>query len=148
MWHRCCHCKGNQATRHRWSEDSAWSNEERPTVPVLDHDLPDVSVVYYTSPILLVRTVADDGTAVPDVKCSLVYAQDRKPSVRPPNWISGVSGDVNFENQQDGRWRSQSLLPDESLELMVQATGFQTYSNSINLPEGTTREVVATLLKQ
>jgi beta-lactamase regulating signal transducer with metallopeptidase domain len=138
----------HQATRHRWSDDSAWSNEDQPTVPVLDHDLPGVSVVYYTSPILLVRAVAEDGTAVPDFKCSLAYAQNRKPYVRTPNWISGVSGDVDFEKQQDGRWRSQSLLPDENLVLTVQATGFQTYSNSINLPEGTPREVVATLPKQ
>ena len=138
----------HQATRLRWSNDSPWSNEHQATAPVLDHDLPDVSVVYYTSPILLVRAGAEDGTAVPDFKCSLAYAQDRKPQVPTPNWISGVSGDVDFEKQQDGRWRSQSLLPDEDLVLTVRASGFQTYSNSINLPEGTTREVVATLSKQ
>jgi beta-lactamase regulating signal transducer with metallopeptidase domain len=138
----------HEATRYRWSGDSAWRNENEMTAPVLDHDLPGVSVVYYTSPILLVRAVAADGTAVPAFSCSLTYAQDRKPYVRTPNWISGVSGDVDFEKQQDGRWRSQCLLPDENLVLTVRATGFQTYTNSIKLPEGTTREVVATLSKQ
>jgi hypothetical protein len=138
----------HQATRHRWSDHSAWSNADQMTAPVLDHDSPEVSVVYYSSPILLVRAVAEDGTAVPDFKCSLAYAPDRKPYVQTPNWISGVSGDVDFEKQQDGRWRSQSLLPDENLALTVRAAGFQTYSNSVNLPEGSTREVVATLSKQ
>jgi hypothetical protein len=138
----------HQATRHRWSDHSAWSNADQMTAPVLDHDSPEVSVVYYSSPILLVRAVAEDGTAVPDFKCSLAYAPDRKPYVQTPNWISGVSGDVDFEKQQDGRWRSQSLLPDENLELTVRAAGFQTYSNSVNLSEGSTREVVATLSKQ
>lgn len=138
----------HQATRHRWSDESAWSNEDEMTAPVLDHDVPGVSVIYYASPILLVRAVAKDGTAVPGFSCSLAYAQDRKPYVQTPNWVSGVSGDVDFEKQQDGRWRSESLLPDENLVLTVRATGVQTYSNSINLPEGTTREVVATLPKQ
>jgi hypothetical protein len=138
----------HQSTRYRWSEDSPWSNEKEATMSVVDQDYPEVAVVYYTSPILLVRVVAEDGSAVPDFKCSLNYAQDRKPYAHMPNWISGVSGDVDFEKQQDGRWRSQSLLPDENLTLTVQADGFQPYSKSVNLPEGTTRELEARLRKQ
>jgi len=40
-----------------------------------------------------------------------------------PNWVSGVSGDVDFEKQQDGRWRSQSLLPDENLVVVPATVG-------------------------
>jgi beta-lactamase regulating signal transducer with metallopeptidase domain len=138
----------HQSTRHRWSNDSPWSNEEEATVPILDQDYPEFSVIYYAAPVLLVKVVAADGSAVPGFKCQLEYAQGRKPSARPPNWISGATGDVNFEKQTDGRWRSQGLLPDENLELTVRADGFQPYSQSVNLPEGATREIVAQLQKQ
>ena len=58
-------------------------------------------------------------------------------------WI----GDVHFEKQQDGRWRSHCLLPDEDLLLTVEAEGFLTWSHSINLAEGVTREIEAPLRK-
>ena len=107
-----------------------------------------VSVTYYTSPVLLVRAVAEDGTATPGFKCKLVYSNDQKPHEQPPNWISGVGGDVDFEKQQDGRWRSQSLLPDENVILTVEAAGFQPWSQSMSLSEGATQEVEAKLQKQ
>jgi len=137
----------HQSTRSRWSSDSPWSNEHRMTAPVLDHDYQDVSVVYYTSPILLVRAAAEDGSTISSFKCRLEYAKGRKPDVRPPNWIDGVTGDVDFEKQPDGHWRSEQLLPDENLQLTVEADGFKSYTRTVNLPEGTTREVNATLQK-
>ena len=138
----------HQSTRHRWSDDSPWSNENEATMPVVDQAYTNVSVVYYTSPILLVRAVAEDGSAVAGFKCQLAYSQGRKPNRQTPNWISGVAGDVDFEKQTDGRWRSEQLLPDENLTLTVQADGFQPYSQTINLPEGTTRAIEARLRKQ
>jgi len=52
---------------------------------------------------------------------------------------------VDFEKQADGRWRSEGLLPDENLRLTVEAEGYQSYSQPVNLPEGSTREVEARL---
>lgn len=138
----------HQSTRYRWSDESPWSNENQATMPLLDQDYPNVSVIYYTAPVLLVRAVAADGSSIPGFKCQLEYAKNRKPYTRIPNWISGVTGDVDFEKQMDGRWRSESLLPDESVLLTVQADGFQSYSQSVNLPEGATREIAAQLQKQ
>ena len=135
----------HQSTRYRWSDDSPWSNEERPTLPVLDHDINGMTVIYYTAPVVLVRAVAEDGTPIPGCKCQLAYPEGRKPQPESPHWISGVAGEVNFEKQTDGRWRSESLLPDEDLLLTVQAPGFQSWSQPLNLSEGVTREVEARL---
>jgi RNA polymerase sigma factor (sigma-70 family) len=136
------------STRYRWSEDSLWRNEHQITAPVLDHDTNEMSVMYYTSPILLVQALSEDGTAIPDFKCQLVYSTDQKPYGDPPHWISGAGGDVNFEKQQDGRWRSESLRPDENITLTVEASGFRPWSQSYTLPEGVTQEVEAKLQKQ
>jgi RNA polymerase sigma factor (sigma-70 family) len=137
----------HQSTRYRWSNDSPWRNEHQVPAPILDHDTNEMSVMYYTSPILLIRAVSEDGTTIPDFKCQLVYGNDRKPYEQAPHWISGAAGDVNFEKQQDGRWRSESLLPDENVTLTIEATGFQPWSQSYTLPEGATQEVEAKLQK-
>jgi hypothetical protein len=133
----------HQSTRYRWSSDSPWRNEHQITVPTLDHDVNEMSVTYYTSPVLLVRAVAEDGSIIPGFKCQLVYPNDRKSYEQPPNWISGVPGDVDFTKQQDGRWRSQSLLPSENVTLTVKAAGYQAWSQVLSLPEGVTQEVEA-----
>ena len=133
----------HQSTRYRWSNDSPWRNEHQITVPTLDHDINQMSVTYYTSPVVLVRAVAEDGSTIPGFKCKLVYASDRKPYEQPPNWIRGIEGDVNFETQQDGRWRSQSLLPSENVTLTVEAAGYQPWSQVFSFPEGVTQEVEA-----
>ena len=41
------------------------------TVAILDHDTTEISVVYHTAPILLVRAVADDGGAISEFKCQV-----------------------------------------------------------------------------
>jgi len=138
----------HQSTRYRWSNDSPWRNENEMTAAILDHDTNEISVMYYTAPILLIRAVAEDGSAISAFKCQATYANDRKPYTQAPHWINGDSGDVRFEKQQDGRWRSTSLLPDEDLLLTVEAEGFRTWSQSLNLAEGATREMEAELQKQ
>lgn len=138
----------HQSTRYRWSDDSPWRNENQITTPILAHDTNEMSVIYYTSPVLLVRAVSEDGTAIPDFKCRLVYSEDRKPYEQRPHWINGIQGDVLFEKQQDGRWRSESLLPDENVTLTVEAPGFQSWSQSYVLTEGTTQEIEPRLQKQ
>jgi RNA polymerase sigma factor (sigma-70 family) len=138
----------HQSTRYRWSNDSPWRNENEMTVANLDHDTNEISVMYYNAPVLLVRAVAADGGALPAFKCQATYADGRKPYVRAPHWVNGDSGDVNFEKQQDGRWRSTSLLPGEDILLTVQAEGFRPWSQSLNLAEGATDEIEADLQSQ
>ena len=138
----------HQSTRYRWSNESPWRNESEMTAAILDHDAQEISVMYYTAPILLIRAVAEDGSAIPTFKCRVSYANDRKPYTEAPHWINGDSGDVSFEKQQDGRWRSQSLLPNEDLLLTVEAEAFQTWSQTINLSEGASQEIEAKLEKQ
>jgi hypothetical protein len=138
----------HQSTRYRWSSDSPWRNENQITVRRLEQDVNEMSVTYYSSPVLLVRAVAEDGSTIAGFKCRVVYSEDRKPYEESPNWISGVSDDVNFEKQQDGRWRSQSLLPGESVNLTVEVAGYQSWSQVFSLPEDVTQEVEAKLQKE
>src|SRR5207244_2633763 len=113
----------HQASRYRWSKESALRNEDEIRADTLKKDKNDISIVYYTAPVLLVRAVADDGSAIPGFRCQVVYGNVRKPHREAPHWVNGFEGDVEFEKQQDGRWRTQGLLPDESFLLTVEAEG-------------------------
>ena len=137
----------HQSTRYRWSDDSPWQNEHEMRAPMVNQDLNDITAMYYTAPILVVSAVAEDGSAIPDFKCQITYPEGKKPYTESPHWINGNKGDVNFEKQQDGRWRSTQLLPDEDLTLTVEAPGFQSWSQTVTLAEGATREIKATLQK-
>jgi beta-lactamase regulating signal transducer with metallopeptidase domain len=138
----------HQSTRYRWSDDAPWRNENTMRPAIVDQDSTNVSIMYYTSPIILLRAQAPDGSAITNFSCSITYPEGRKPyENNPPHWINGITGDVNFEKQQDGRWRSEQLLPNEKVQLTVQADGYQSWTNSLTLPEGATKEVVANLEK-
>lgn len=139
----------HQSARYRWSDDAPWRNEHKMRAAVLDQDTTNISVTYYASPIVLVRAQAPDGSTITNFKCAITFPEGRKPYDHrydaTPHWNSGATGDVDFEKQQDGRWRSEGLLPDEKAQLTVQAEGYQSWSNSVALPEGVTREIVVTL---
>jgi hypothetical protein len=62
-------------------------------------------------------------------------------------FINGVQGDVFMEKQEDGRWRSSGLLPDEDLTVTISAEGFKPYTEKMKLTEGTTKELKAELEK-
>ena len=58
-----------------------------------------------------------------------------------------MTGDVDFEKQADGRWRSEQMLPDENVQLTVEADGFKSDTRMVHLPEGVTRDVEVRLEK-
>ena len=51
------------------------------------------------------------------------------------HWFHGIQGDVYFEKQEDGRWRSESLLPDEPFLLIVEADGYKPGCDRFTLAE-------------
>jgi beta-lactamase regulating signal transducer with metallopeptidase domain len=106
-------------------------------------------IYYYNAPIVLVKALAEDGAAIQDVRPQIIYPNLKKPHETTPCWIDErLQGDVQFEKQEDGRWRTESLLPDESFLLIVEAKGFQPSSQRLSLAEGEVKELVARLKKE
>jgi hypothetical protein len=138
----------HQATRYRYPKDTPLRNEKVIMLGILSRDEMDISIVYYTAPILLVRAVADDGSGIKEFNGQVIFLNEKKPYQEPPHWLNGIAGEVYFEKQQDGRWRSTSLLPDEPFLLSVEAPGFRPWSQRLSLTEGATQEVEAKLEKR
>jgi RNA polymerase sigma-70 factor (ECF subfamily) len=95
-----------------------------------------------------VRAVDSEGKPVAEFKPAIFYRSGVKPRQEGSRWISGVDGEVNFEKQEDGRWRSEQLLPDEEFILTVFADGYQPTSEVLTLAEGSLKDLSIVLHKK
>ena len=59
-----------------------------------------------------------------------------------------VQGDVYLEKQEDDRWRTSQLLPDEELTVTVAAKGFKTHTQKLKLAEGMSKDLTPVLEKE
>ena len=57
----------------------------------------------------------------------------------------GVQSDVDFEKQEDGRFRSEQLQPDLEFNVTAEADGFKPASRKLTLAEGKTEEITLVL---
>ncbi len=112
----------------------------------LDQDFTTLEVVRYEAPLLLLKAVDDNGEQIKGFIPTSHYA---KPAVEEGSrFISGAQGDIGFEEQPDGRWRSSQLLPDENLKVTLSKDGYaDTEPQTVSLKEGEIREVVFVLKK-
>jgi len=80
----------------------------------------EISVIRYESPVLLVNAVSDDGKTIKGFQAKIKYAPGREPQ-GDTSGTENPAGDVLFESQDDGRWRTSQLLPDEEFTVSVEA---------------------------
>ena len=93
--------------------------------------LTDIRVIRYVAPVLLVKASDRAGKPIAPAQVSADYddaSLDRRL-------------DLYFDKQKDGRFRSESLLPDEKFTVTVTADGYRPQSRSLSLAEGTTSEL-------
>lgn|GEM_PF-4996363 len=113
------------------------------TLPVIDtslnHDVKDIEIVFYESPTVLVKVADKAGSKPQGIHVSAIYGDQEK--------TSGPSGQ-RFIAQADGRYRSQRLLPDKTVTVVVEAEGFQRRTEILRLPEGTVKELNFVLEKK
>jgi len=111
------------------------------TYESLDHDIKTIEVVVYESPVVLVKVVASDGSKPRDIQVTADYAHVKvadPESVLPDEDADRV---VRFTEENDGRYRSGSVFPDEEVTVTARAKGFAPKSATLTLPEGSTRSL-------
>jgi hypothetical protein len=131
----------HSALRWRMGPNEPLQNTDEIKFDRLNDDVSGIEIIRYTAPILLVKAVDEAGQLLKDFKPKLVYKKD-SPKEPGSMFVSGVAGDVSFEKQQDGRWRSSQLLPDQDFVVTAELESFTTDEQSLSLPEGDVREVV------
>jgi hypothetical protein len=135
--------------RHRLAKDAPLSNAHFLRLGTLDHDIKGIEIVRYVAPIVIVKVSTADGSRPADVGVWANYMPKRKEQGGRRVLKGGVTSDCGFEQQEDGRFRSEGLYPDQEVIVTARAKGYsETTSPAFALAEGATREVELVLKKK
>ena len=114
----------------------------------LNDDVRGIEIVRYVAPILVVGAKDKDGKPIKDFQAKVAYAPGVKEKRAGEKFINGVQGDVYMEKQEDGRWRTSGMLPDEEVTVTVSAKGYKPHVEKMKLTEGTTKDLTPVLEKE
>ncbi len=135
------------ATRHRIGKGGPLVEGRTVKFGTLDHDVKDIEIVRYVSPIIVINATAKDGKQIPGFKVAVQYTtpagDERENSVHVVG--GGKKQDVIQDEQYDGRYRTSQMLPDKEVTVSVSADGFEEASRKLSLPEGKTEDVTLVL---
>jgi beta-lactamase regulating signal transducer with metallopeptidase domain/uncharacterized GH25 family protein len=134
--------------RHRKKAGAPLSNARRMDLGVVNEDVKGIEIIRYEAPILLVKVVSKGGGKPKDAAVTATYPSGRGPFQGRLIVKKGLHSDVSFEEQEDGRFRSSQLLPDEETTVTAQADGYHTKSVKVKLAEATTKELEIVLEKK
>jgi beta-lactamase regulating signal transducer with metallopeptidase domain len=136
------------ALRYRLKPNGPLLNNRRVDLGTLNDDVKGIEIIRYTAPIVIVKVVARDGGKLKNVAVTGDYPPGKGKNDGKFIVKGGLNTDVIFEEQEDGRFRSEQLFPDEAVTLTAHADGYNTASKDIKLPEGATKEITITLEKK
>ncbi len=121
--------------------DSRW-----PKFGTLDHDVKDIEIVRYVSPIIVINATTKDGQQIKGFQADVQYT-DPGPNNRKDIGLRGGGNkkEAIQDEQYDGRYRTSNMLPDKKVTVSVSADGFEGASRTLSLPEEKTEEVTFVL---
>jgi protocatechuate 3,4-dioxygenase beta subunit len=134
--------------RWRKSKNDRLSSKRRVDLGTVNADVTGIEIIRYTAPILVVKVTAKDGGKLEKVGVTADYAGDAAPRSGKFVVANGRNSDVSFERQEDGRFRSSQLLPDEEVTVTGHADGYEPQSEKVTLAEGKQKEIVIVLEKK
>jgi beta-lactamase regulating signal transducer with metallopeptidase domain len=131
----------HSALRWRKEKGGALSRAREIDLGTLDKDVKGIEIVRYEAPILLVKVTTKAGAKPKDAGVTAVYPEEK--GLTEGRFIvkGGRNSDVTFEEQEDGRFRSEQVLPDEEVTVTAHATGYKDGTTKVKLAEGTTKDV-------
>lgn len=109
----------------------------------LNEDVEGFEIIKYKAPIVIVKAVDENQVLIPGSRVSAAYSWGTQRYILEGEQRS----DLSFEKQNDGRYRTSQMLPDEDVKFTVEAAGYETASETVRLPEGELKELVLTLKK-
>jgi hypothetical protein len=134
-------------TRHRIGKDVPLVEGRQLQLGTLDHDVKDIEIVRYVSPIIVINATTKDGKQIKDFQAAVEYTgpagENRERNVHVVG--GGKKKDAIQDEQYDGRYRTSGMMPDKEVTVSVSADGFEGASRKLSLPEGKTEEVTFVL---
>ena len=133
--------------RWRKGKDGPLTAQREIDFGTLTDDVKDIEIIRYVAPILIVDARDKEGKQIKGFQAKLVYSSPVGRKRPGEMFVNGVQGDVFMEKQEDGRWRSSQLLPDEEITVTINAEGYKPYTEKLKLGEGITKEIKGELEK-
>jgi hypothetical protein len=134
--------------RHRLKKGEPLSAAREINLGTLNDDVKGIEIIRYVAPILVVGAKDKAGKPIKDVQAKVEYAPGVKKKRPGEMFVNGVQGDVYMEKQEDGRWRTEQMLPDEEVQVTVSAKGYKPHTEKLKLAEGTTKDLTPVLEKE
>jgi hypothetical protein len=134
----------------RWRKNAADTlhNNRRVDLGTVNEDVRGIEIVRYEAPILIVKVTSKDGTLVKKARVGATYPKGKAQYEGKLIRANGVESDVSFEEQEDGRFRSSQMFPDEEVTVTAQAEGYAPRTEKVKLPEKAQAELVLVLEKK
>jgi protocatechuate 3,4-dioxygenase beta subunit len=110
----------------------------------LDRDLKDIEFVRYDKTGVVVKATAKDGRVLKDVEVGGEYTEATGAGYRM-GLKNGAFTDIMVDRQDDGRLRSDAIVPDREIKITAYADGFRPASRTLRLPEGKVEELTLVL---
>jgi beta-lactamase regulating signal transducer with metallopeptidase domain len=133
--------------RWRKTKDGPLNNNRRVMLGTVTDDVKGIEIVRYTAPILIVKVSVKDGSKPADLAVTAQYEKGKGQFEGGLILKGGRSSDVSFEHQEDGRFRSEQLFPDQEVTVTAHAEGYVGTSEKVKLAEDTTKEIELVLEK-
>jgi hypothetical protein len=134
----------HSSLRWRMAHDQPLRRGRRPKFGTIEDDVRGFEIVRYHAPVVLVKPVDEAGAPLKDCTPVLKYTRMEEGEELT---VYTTGSHVGFEEQQDGRWRSEQLLPDEPTTVTVEKTGYSTTVQELSLPEGEEKSLTFVLKK-
>jgi beta-lactamase regulating signal transducer with metallopeptidase domain/5-hydroxyisourate hydrolase-like protein (transthyretin family) len=134
--------------RYRLKKDGPLSAAREINLGTLEDDVKGIEIIRYVAPILVVDARDKEGKQIKEFHVKVRYLATEKNRVPGVKFVDQAQGDVHQEKQEDGRWRTMNLLPDEQVEVTVSAKGYKSCSEKLDLAEGKTKELSPVLEKE
>jgi hypothetical protein len=133
--------------RFRKSKDQPLRAGRELELGTLNDDVRGIELIHYKAPILVINAVDKEKKQIAGFKPQVVYDKGHSRLKPGEEFINGIKGDVFLHKQEDARWRTSQLLPDEELTVTASADKYTSKSLQLTLPEGEVREVELVLDK-
>ncbi|MCA9129116.1 MAG: hypothetical protein KDB22_18640 [Planctomycetales bacterium] len=137
----------HSSLRWRTTPDEEFTYGFQAALGTLEEDFTTLEFIRYQAPMLLLKAVDEDGNQITGFKPRSRYKTRSKSERMGVTFVSGALGDVGFEEQSDGRWRSSQMLPNDEVTISLEKDGYTTEPQQVTMKEGENRELVFVLKK-
>lgn len=134
------------SARHRVGKAGPLEDGRTIKLGTLDHNVKDIEIVRYAAPLILIDARTKDGKRIDGFKAEVAYVGDGPGDAEKVHLSGGKRKTEAIQDEQnDGRYRTTSLLPDREVKVSVSADGFKPAERTMRLAEGKAEEATFVL---